>query len=69
MRQKGDKTFIDFLNLIRAHECFEDNTKQLQLRKIDLNSIPVDATIIFPENKPKDECKQVKSIKNQSKSL
>ena len=29
--------------------------KQLQLRKIDLNSVPLDATVIFSENKLKDE--------------
>ena len=29
--------------------------KQLQLRKIDLNSVPLDATVIFAKNKPKDE--------------
>ena len=55
MRQKGYKTFIDLLNNIGVIECSEDNMKQLQLQKIDLNSVPLHVTVIFAENKPKDE--------------
>ena len=50
IRQKSDKTFICLLNNIRVGECSEDNMKQLQLRKKDLNSVPHDATVIFAEN-------------------
>ena len=55
MRQKGEKTFIGLLNNIRVGECTEDNMRQLRLRKINLNSVPVDATVIFAENKSNDE--------------
>ena len=54
IRQKGDKTFIGLLNNISVGESYEDNMEQLQLRKIDLNSVPLDATVIFAENKLKD---------------
>ena len=58
MRQKIGKTFIVLLNNIRVGECSEDNMKQYQPRKIDLN---LDASlIIFGENKPKDECNACK---------
>ena len=55
MRQKEDETFIDVLDNIRVGECSEDNVKQIPLRKIDLNSVPLYATVIFAKNKPKDE--------------
>ena len=49
LRQTDDKTFIIL------GECSEDNMKLLKLRKIDPNSIPLDATVIFAENKLKYE--------------
>ena len=52
MRQKCDKTFVCLLNNIGVGDCSEDNLKQLQLRKIDLNSVPLDATVILAKNKP-----------------
>ena len=54
IRQKRDKTLIGLLNNIRVGESYEDNMEQLQLRKIDLNSVPLDVAVIFAENKPKD---------------
>ena len=51
MGQKGDETFINLLNSIRVNECSEDIMKQIQLRKIDFNSVPLDANVIFAENK------------------
>ena len=55
MGQKSDETFINLLNSIRVNECSEDIMKQIQLRKIDFNSVPLDANRIFAENKLKNE--------------
>ena len=55
MGQKSDETFINLLNSIRVNECSEDIMKQIQLRKIDFNSVPLDANGIFAENKLKNE--------------
>ena len=46
---------IGLLNNFRVGECSEDNMKQFQLRKIDLNSVPRNGIVIIAENNPKDE--------------
>ena len=60
MRQKGDENFVNFLNNIRVGKCSEDNEKQLQMRKIPIENIHHDATLLFAENPPKDDFKASK---------
>ena len=54
MRQRGHHIFIDLLNNIRVGQCSSDNKIQLYHRKINIKSSPPDATLIYAENKPKD---------------
>ena len=51
MQQKGDE---NILNNIRIGKCSEDNVKQLQMRKIHIENVHPDATLLFTENSPKD---------------
>ena len=55
MRQKGDENFVNILNNIRIGKCSEDNVKQLQMRKIPIENVHPDATLLFAENSPKDD--------------
>ena len=55
MRQKGDGNFVNIVNNIRIGKCFEDNVKQLQMRKIPIENIHPDATLLFTENSLKDD--------------
>ena len=55
MRQKGDEDFVNILNDIHIGNCSEDNAKQLQMRKIPIENVHPDATLLFAENSPKDD--------------
>ena len=55
MPQKGDEHFVNILNNIRTGKCSEDNVKQLRLRKIPIENVHPDATLLFAENSPKDD--------------
>ena len=55
MRQKGDENFVNILNNIRIGKCSEDNVKQLQMRKIPIENVHPDATLLFTENSLKDD--------------
>ena len=50
---QSHKICADRYNNTSVDECTDDNIKQFQTRKIDLNSVPLDTTVIFAENKPK----------------
>ena len=54
-RKIGDQTFIDLLNNIRLGQCSNDNRVQLQQSKINIKKSPPDATLIYAENKSKDD--------------
>ena len=47
MRLKGDKTFMGLLNNIRVSDYPQNNIKQFQLRKINLNSVRLGGIEIF----------------------
>ena len=55
MQQIEDKNFINILNNIYIGKCSEENVKQLQLRKIPIESVHPDATFLFAGNSPKDD--------------
>ena len=55
MRQKGDENFVNILNNNRLVKCSEDNAKQLQMRKITIENVHPDATLLFAENSAKDD--------------
>ena len=50
MRQKGDQNFVNILNNICTGTCSEDNVKQLQMRKIPIENVNRDTTLLFAEN-------------------
>ena len=55
MEQNGGETFINLFNNIRAGKCTKNNLKQLLFKKINIDRVPPIATLIFAENKPKDD--------------
>ena len=55
MRQKGDENFVNNLNNTRIGKCSENNVKQIQMRKIHIENVHHDATLLFAENSPKDD--------------
>ena len=55
MRQKGDGNFVNILNDIHIGKNSEDNVKQLQMRKIPIENVNSDATLLFAENSLKDD--------------
>ena len=55
MRQKRDENFVNIPNNIRIGRCSEDNVKQLQMRKIPIENVHPDATLLFAENSPKND--------------
>ena len=54
-RQKGDENFVNILNNTRIGKCSEDNVRQLQMRKIPIENVHPDATLLLAENAPKDD--------------
>ena len=50
MRQKGDQNFVNILNNICTGTCSEDNVKQLQMKKIPIENVHRDTTLLFAEN-------------------
>ena len=63
MRQRGHHIFIDLLNNIRVGQCLSDNKIQLHHRKIYIKNSPPDVTLIYAENKPKDNYNRSKLSK------
>ena len=55
IRQKGDGNLVNIVNNIRIGKCFEDNVKQLQMRKIPIENVHPDATLLSAENSLKDD--------------
>lgn len=55
MEQNGSETFINLFNNVRVGKCTKNNLKQLLLKKINIDRVPPIATLIFAENKPKDD--------------
>ena len=55
MQQKGSEDFVNILNNIRIDKCSKENVKQLQMRKIPIQNVPPDVTLLFAENSPEDD--------------
>ena len=53
MRQKGNEKFVNIVNNICVGKGSEDNVKQLQMRKIPIESVHPEATLLFAQNSPK----------------
>ena len=50
IQQKGDENFVNILNNIRIGKCSEGSVKQLQMRKIPIENLHPDDTLLFAEN-------------------
>ena len=46
MRKKGETSIILFNNT-RVGKCSEENIKQLQLRKLNIDNVPFDTPLVF----------------------
>ena len=46
IRKEGE-TFITFFNNTRVGKCSEENIKQLQLRKLNIDNVPFDSTLVY----------------------
>ena len=55
MQQKGDENFVNIFNNIRIGKCSEDNVEQLQMKKIPIENVLLDGTLLIAENSPKDD--------------
>ena len=55
IQQKGDENFLCILNNICIGKCPENSVKQIQLRKIPIENVHPDATLLLAENSPKDD--------------
>ena len=55
MQQKESEDFVNILNNIRIDKCSKENVKQLQMRKIPIQNVPPDVTLLFAENSPEDD--------------
>ena len=55
MRYKWDEKFVNILNNIRIAKCSEGYVKQAQMRKIPMENVYPDATLLFAEISPKDD--------------
>ena len=51
MQQKADENSVNIFNNIRIGKC----SKQLQMRKIPIENVHPDVTLLFAENPPKDD--------------
>ena len=58
MRQQGEPLFIDNLNAARAGDLSDRDIEILNRRKGDIENVSADATVLFPENSPKDSFKK-----------
>ena len=58
MRQQGEPLFIDILNAARAGDLSDRDIEILNRRKGDIENASADATVLFPENSPKDSFKK-----------
>ena len=61
IRQKWDENFVNFPNNIRIGKCSEDNEKKLQMKKMPIENIHSNATLLFAGNSPKDDYKASKT--------
>ena len=50
--------FIDILNAARAGDLSDRDIEILNRRKGDIENVSADATVLFPENSPKDSFKK-----------
>ena len=58
MRQQGEPLLTDILNAARVGDLSDRDIEILNRRKGDIENVSADATVLFPENSPKDSFKK-----------